>query len=196
MIYIVQTQTYNWYRITLASTEDLMPSRMTHEVELERVGSLPIDDRVELLLGSGAALRHCRRVRCQRGALSPDGCLFRRDRICCGRIFRNWRYYRRGAIFTHGKHSLAQSLWHSIAARFAHAGIERRLEGIFSSTMTGPTRSTEQFLDSRMQYSEADFTDPHCSLDEAQLAKLERICLDLKLQPAERLLDIGCGWGD
>jgi len=32
-------------------------------------------------------------------------------------------------------------------------------------------------------------------LDAAQEAKLEHICRKLSLQPGERFLDIGCGWG-
>jgi len=51
------------------------------------------------------------------------------------------------------------------------------------------------FLDSRMQYSEGHFTGPDCSLEEAQEAKLDRICRHLALRPGLRFLDIGCGWG-
>lgn len=51
------------------------------------------------------------------------------------------------------------------------------------------------FLDSRMVYSSAYFSDPGRSLEEAQTEKLYRICRDLDLKPADRLLDIGCGWG-
>lgn len=53
----------------------------------------------------------------------------------------------------------------------------------------------QQFLDSRMQYSEGHFTGPDCSLEEAQREKLERICRHLNLSPGQRFLDIGCGWG-
>lgn len=52
-----------------------------------------------------------------------------------------------------------------------------------------------QFLDSRMQYSSAYFQDPAWSLEQAQLAKLDLICSKLALQPGERFLDVGCGWG-
>ncbi len=51
------------------------------------------------------------------------------------------------------------------------------------------------FLDARMQYSCAYFTDPANSLDQAQTDKLEMICRKLRLTPGDRLLDIGCGWG-
>ncbi len=53
----------------------------------------------------------------------------------------------------------------------------------------------KQFLDPRMVYSCAYFENPHQSLEDAQLAKLDRICRKLDLHPGETLLDIGCGWG-
>jgi hypothetical protein len=46
-----------------------------------------------------------------------------------------------------------------------------------------------------MVYSCAYFASPDDTLDEAQERKLELICRKLRLQPGERLLDIGCGWG-
>lgn len=51
------------------------------------------------------------------------------------------------------------------------------------------------FLDERMVYSCAYFADPEESLDAAQARKLDYICRKLRLQPGDRLLDIGCGWG-
>ena len=51
------------------------------------------------------------------------------------------------------------------------------------------------FLDERMMYSCAYFPDPGASLEEAQLAKLERICRRLELGPETHLLEIGTGWG-
>ena len=51
------------------------------------------------------------------------------------------------------------------------------------------------FLDERMVYSCAYFADPEESLDVAQARKLDYICRKLRLQPGDRLLDIGCGWG-
>jgi cyclopropane-fatty-acyl-phospholipid synthase len=51
------------------------------------------------------------------------------------------------------------------------------------------------WLDRAMVYSCGYFEEPDSGLDEAQQAKLEHICRKLLLQPGERLLDIGCGWG-
>jgi len=53
----------------------------------------------------------------------------------------------------------------------------------------------QQFLDRRMVYSCGYFRTPETPLDEAQLAKLDHICRKLDLQPRERFLDVGCGWG-
>jgi len=51
------------------------------------------------------------------------------------------------------------------------------------------------FLDPEMVYSCGYFTDWSNSLDKAQHDKLDIICRKLRLQPGERLLDIGSGWG-
>ena len=55
----------------------------------------------------------------------------------------------------------------------------------FYRRMLGPT----------MVYSCAYFASPHDTLEEAQTRKLDLVCRKLELQPGERLLDIGCGWG-
>ncbi len=51
------------------------------------------------------------------------------------------------------------------------------------------------FLDPEMQYSCAYFTAWDNSLEQAQRDKLDMICRKLRLQPGDRFLDIGCGWG-
>ena len=51
------------------------------------------------------------------------------------------------------------------------------------------------WLDSRMVYSCAYFKDEGDGLETAQLQKLDHICAKLRLQPGEKFLDIGCGWG-
>jgi cyclopropane-fatty-acyl-phospholipid synthase len=51
------------------------------------------------------------------------------------------------------------------------------------------------WLDPRMVYSCAYFENAGTSLGEAQRRKLDLICRKLDLQPGERLLDIGSGWG-
>jgi cyclopropane-fatty-acyl-phospholipid synthase len=51
------------------------------------------------------------------------------------------------------------------------------------------------WLDSRMVYSCAYFSELGEDLDTAQARKLDYICRKLRLRPGQRLLDIGCGWG-
>ena len=51
------------------------------------------------------------------------------------------------------------------------------------------------FLDSDRQYSCAYFTDPANSLEQAQADKKAHIAAKLALNPGQRVLDIGSGWG-
>jgi cyclopropane-fatty-acyl-phospholipid synthase len=51
------------------------------------------------------------------------------------------------------------------------------------------------FLDRTMMYSCAVFETPQATLEEASLAKLERVCTKLDLRPEDHLLEIGTGWG-
>jgi len=51
------------------------------------------------------------------------------------------------------------------------------------------------WLDPRRVYSCAYFRTPGLTLAQAQEAKLDHICRKLMLQPGERFLDIGSGWG-
>jgi cyclopropane-fatty-acyl-phospholipid synthase len=52
----------------------------------------------------------------------------------------------------------------------------------------------KNMLGKRMVYSCAYWKDV-ADLDDAQEAKLDLICRKLGLQPGDRILDIGCGWG-
>ncbi|MFA6375957.1 MAG: cyclopropane-fatty-acyl-phospholipid synthase family protein [Candidatus Paceibacterota bacterium] len=51
------------------------------------------------------------------------------------------------------------------------------------------------WLDSTMGYSCAYFRNDSDSLEAAQINKYDHICKKLRLQPGEKLLDVGCGWG-
>ncbi len=51
------------------------------------------------------------------------------------------------------------------------------------------------FLGPRMVYTSGFFTNVDQSVEQAQDQKLDLVCQKLMLQPGERLLDIGCGWG-
>lgn len=51
------------------------------------------------------------------------------------------------------------------------------------------------FLDEDMQYSCAYFLKPDISLEEAQQIKKRRLIAKLAVEPGQRVLDIGSGWG-
>lgn len=51
------------------------------------------------------------------------------------------------------------------------------------------------WLDETMSYSCAYFNRPENTLKQAQMQKIDHILRKLQLQPGERLLDIGSGWG-
>jgi len=53
----------------------------------------------------------------------------------------------------------------------------------------------ELWLDPSMVYTCAYYRNPTDDLATAQQNKLDHICRKLRLEPGDRLLDIGCGWG-
>lgn len=58
-----------------------------------------------------------------------------------------------------------------------------------------PVNFFEPWLGDSLVYSCAYFRDHGDSLETAQHQKLDLVCRKLRLQPGERFLDIGCGWG-
>ncbi|MDN6320772.1 MAG: cyclopropane-fatty-acyl-phospholipid synthase family protein [Marinobacter sp.] len=53
----------------------------------------------------------------------------------------------------------------------------------------------ETFLDPTMMYSSAIYPSKESSLEEAAVHKLDTICRKLDLQPHDRVIEIGTGWG-
>ena len=51
------------------------------------------------------------------------------------------------------------------------------------------------FLDETMMYSCAIFERADATLEEASVAKFDRIARTLRLSPTHRVLEVGCGWG-
>ena len=53
----------------------------------------------------------------------------------------------------------------------------------------------ELMLDDTMSYSNGIFESAHTSLHDASIAKIDRLCRKLQLQPSDHLVEIGSGWG-
>jgi cyclopropane-fatty-acyl-phospholipid synthase len=53
----------------------------------------------------------------------------------------------------------------------------------------------QQWLDAGMNYSAGIFSREQQTLEEAQQAKIDRVCEMLELRDGDRVLEIGCGWG-
>ncbi len=51
------------------------------------------------------------------------------------------------------------------------------------------------WLDPELVYTCAYFPSPSATLEEAQAAKMEHVCRKLQLQPGEKVVEAGCGWG-
>lgn len=56
-------------------------------------------------------------------------------------------------------------------------------------------RFYEWVLGPSMAYTCAVYTDDETTLEQAQEEKVDLVCRKLDLQPGQRLLDVGCGWG-
>src|SRR5260221_1143332 len=53
----------------------------------------------------------------------------------------------------------------------------------------------QRWLDRELAYTCAYFPTPEATLEDAQIAKMDRVCRKLALRPGERVLEAGCGWG-
>jgi len=85
------------------------------------------------------------------------------------------------------------ALSHSILHGAMHS--RRRDRASIAYHYDQPLDFFRPWLGPTLVYSCACFESPSDSLEDAQERKLDLICRKLRLQPNERFLDIGCGWG-
>jgi cyclopropane-fatty-acyl-phospholipid synthase len=84
--------------------------------------------------------------------------------------------------------------------------LSRWLERIQANTLDGSARNIHQhydlttdfyklWLDPQLAYTCAYFPTPTTTLDEAQIAKMDYVCRKVQLQPGDKVVEAGCGWG-
>jgi len=81
------------------------------------------------------------------------------------------------------------------AAALLRPGTKRRARREISAHYDLGNELFARMLDPTMSYSCAIFERHGLTLEQAQVAKLERICEKLELGPQDRVIEIGSGWG-
>jgi cyclopropane-fatty-acyl-phospholipid synthase len=136
--------------------------------------------------------------------------LFMRPRLCVGEAYMDGTFtVEDGTIFDFldffGENAAAAPRHHPMSWLFNGFGTFMRLLHQFNPVPLArqhvahhydlSDRLYELFLDSDRQYSCAYFADPDADLETAQLDKKRHIAAKLLIEPGQRVLDIGCGWG-
>jgi len=95
-----------------------------------------------------------------------------------------------------GNSSIArlQRLRHDLIAMLSNLQTRSRARAVAEEHYDLDHRMYEQFLGPYNQYTCCFFDDTE-ELDQAEVIKLEMICDKLEIQPTDKVLDIGCGWG-
>jgi cyclopropane-fatty-acyl-phospholipid synthase len=84
--------------------------------------------------------------------------------------------------------------------------VSRCMEYVQRNSLSGSRRNIQQhydlntdfyrlWLDPQLVYTCAYYSSPGATLEQAQAAKLDYVCRKVQLQPGERVVDAGCGWG-
>jgi cyclopropane-fatty-acyl-phospholipid synthase len=94
-----------------------------------------------------------------------------------------------------------------VSARGWHSRLfSRWLDWLQANTLRGSARNIHRhydlsvdfyklWLDSKLVYTCAYFPEADATLEQAQIAKMDHICRKIRLQPGERVVEAGCGWG-
>jgi cyclopropane-fatty-acyl-phospholipid synthase len=81
--------------------------------------------------------------------------------------------------------------WQDFRQRNTVEGSRRHIHHHYDLT----TEFYKMWLDTRMVYTCAYFPSPSTNLEDAQLAKMDHVCRKIQLQPGEKVIEAGCGWG-
>jgi cyclopropane-fatty-acyl-phospholipid synthase len=84
--------------------------------------------------------------------------------------------------------------------------VSKCMEYVQRNSLRGSRRNIQQhydlntdfyrlWLDPQLVYTCAYYSSPNATLEQAQTAKLDYVCRKVQLQPAERVVEAGCGWG-
>ncbi|HEX5473634.1 MAG TPA: cyclopropane-fatty-acyl-phospholipid synthase family protein [Vicinamibacterales bacterium] len=87
------------------------------------------------------------------------------------------------------------SLREWLALRFPHANTRRAAAGNVHHHYDLGNDFYRLWLDDQLVYTCAYFPQRGATLEDAQVAKMDLVCRKLRLQPGERVLEAGCGWG-
>jgi cyclopropane-fatty-acyl-phospholipid synthase len=88
----------------------------------------------------------------------------------------------------------AALMFHAVKAKLFNLQSKERARQVGEQHYDLGNEFYESMLDPRMTYT-CGYWKEASTLAEAQTAKLDLICRKLDLQPGQRVLDIGCGWG-
>jgi cyclopropane-fatty-acyl-phospholipid synthase len=102
--------------------------------------------------------------------------------------------------------SVLASLQQTESAGWYSRLVSRWLQRTQSNSLRGSARNIHRhydltadfyrlWLDSRLVYTCAYFPSPSATLEDAQIAKMDHVCRKVHLQPGEKVVEAGCGWG-
>lgn len=90
-----------------------------------------------------------------------------------------------------GWHSKLISRWFDLVQRNSLRGSVKNIHHHYDLTAD----FYKLWLDPQLVYTCAYFPEPFSTLEQAQVAKMDHVCRKVWLQPGERVVEAGCGWG-
>src|SRR6267378_2967178 len=119
--------------------------------------------------------------------------------------------YSRGRITLDGDLVSALEIVYRSMTEVAHHSwyvklVSKCMEYVQRNSLRGSRRNIRQhydlntdfyqlWLDPQLVYTCAYYAFPGATLEQAQVAKLDYVCRKVQLQPGERVVEAGCGWG-